>query len=406
MTAAATLPEAMTPTEPSATGVMADLVSHATWVSANTPTSEVVRVFDRAAHVDSRAVLGEGRVGLVARGRFFARIGHRFGYALFENRPIAQLAEEGSTVDAQADPVEVVGLVLQREADRIWDDVVVLDEGRFVGLVSIRSLLVHHKGLLSASLAESAALDARNRDLEELSRLQSEFVAHMTHELRSPLNTMLGLAALLKADDLVADRHGRNLELLMSRGRELLEVIDNILDLSRMQARALQPWIEPVDVPALLEEGIRNTEVLLGDKPVRVQLRVRGVSRCFPSDPTYLRRILTNLLSNAAGFTEVGHITLAAEGTPGALTIQVSDTGIGISPEDLPRLFHRFTQLESPRTRRRGGSGLGLAIVRGLLDQLGGHVHVSSRLGEGTTFTVEVPAGSAGGGKSHAQRSA
>lgn len=373
-----------------------DLVAHAYWVKGDAPTSAVVDLFERTKHIDSVAVLDEGFVGIVSRLRFFAQIGRRFGYSLYENRPVRLLAEHGSVVEATADPIEAVTLATQREADRVYDDLIVVDEGRFLGIVSMRSLLVHHKDLLSASMAQVESLDARNRELLELQRLRSDFVARMTHELRSPLNTILGIARLLLEDEAVAARHARNLELMFARGRDLLGVIDNILDISRLEAGAMQPLLEAVDLPALVEDAARSTEALLVGKPVKVVVDAHGLPRAFVSDPSYLQRILTNLLANSAAATEVGTIGIAADVTTEGLRIRVSDTGCGIPPEALPRLFEPFTQAESALTRRRGGSGLGLAIVRGLLDALGGEIRVESRLGAGTTFSFELPEGKLG----------
>jgi signal transduction histidine kinase len=368
-----------------------DLVTHATWVRGETPTATVVEMFERTAHIDSVAVLDPGFLGVVSRLRFFAHIGRRFGYSLFEHRPVRLLAEEGSVIEGSADPVEAIALATQREAERVYDDLIVVEEGRFLGIVSMRSLLVHHKNLLSSSMAEVAALDSRNRELQELQRLQSDFVAHMTHELRSPINTILGIARLLLGDEAVATRHGRNLELMFARGRDLLAVIDNILDLSRMEAGAMKPLVEPVDLPTLFEDMALSTEALLGGRPVRVILELRSLPRDFVTDPSFLRRILTNLLANAAAATEMGEIRLQGEFASGRLAVRVCDTGHGIPGEALPRLFEPFTQVEPSSTRRRGGSGLGLAIVRGLLEELGGSIRVESRMGEGSTFSFDLP---------------
>ena len=382
-----------TATSPAETTVseVRELVTHATWVKGETPTATVVELFERSKHIDSVAVIDPGFLGVVSRLRFFAQIGRRFGYSLFEHRPVRLLAEEGSVIEGNADPFDAISLATQREAERVYDDLLVAEEGRFVGIVSMRSLLVHHKNLLSSSMAQVAALDTRNRELQELQRLQSGFVAHMTHELRSPLNTILGIARLLLGDDVVASRHGRNLELMFARGRDLLAVIDNILDLSRMEAGAMKPLLEPVDLPALFDDMALSTEALLGGRPVRVAVELRSLPRDFVTDPSFLRRILTNLLANAAAATEMGEVRLQGEYAGGWLQARVSDTGHGIPSEALPRLFEPFTQVEPSSTRRRGGSGLGLAIVRGLLGELGGSIRVDSRTGEGSTFSFDLP---------------
>jgi signal transduction histidine kinase len=370
---------------------ISDLIASRLSVGSDTPIARVVKLFETHADVDAIAVLEAGRARLVCRSRFFLQLGRRFGYSLYENRPIGLLAEEGSTVDADADPLEVITLATQRDSGRVYDDILVLRDGRFLGTVSMRSLLVHHKHLLATSMAELALLDERNRRLEELSRIQSEFVANMTHELRSPLNTMLGIASLLLGDDALPEAHRRQLFLLVARGQELLGVVSNILDLARLESGAASPLPEEVDVGAVLEEVAESAEHLLPGKLVNLKIAFRALPRTFVTDPVSLRRIVTNLLSNAVKFTDAGTVTLSAEGQGRWLLLRVSDTGIGIREEDLPRLFKKFSQLESTKTKRHKGSGLGLAIVKALVDQLGGTVDVESRVGAGTTFTVRLP---------------
>jgi signal transduction histidine kinase len=373
---------------------VADLVTSRLSAPGATPIGEVVRLFERNPEVDSLAVVngsGEG-ARLVSRARFFLQLGKRFGYSLFENRPVDLLAEEGSTVEASADPVEVIQLATQREDARIYDDILVLQQGRYVGTVSMRSLLAHNKDLLLASLAEVGALDSKYRELQELNRLQAEFMANVTHELRSPVNAILGLLQVMGLDAQLPDRHQRTLSALRLRAQDLATLIDNVLDAARLEAGALEPILEDVPLEPLLLDVLGAAEALVGAKPVEVRPAFRGLPPTLSTDAVYLKRILTNLLSNAVKFTDSGHIALHAAPGPGCLVIQVSDTGAGIPPQDLPRLFERFVQGGSAR-QRRGGTGLGLTIVKGLLAQLGGSIEVASRVGVGTTFTLRLPTG-------------
>jgi signal transduction histidine kinase len=379
---------------PAASGVarIADLITHRLSVKAEASIPEVVRLLETHPEADSVAILDGSAVKVVVRHRMFLHLGRRFGYSLYENRPIGLLAEEGSTVEAAADPFEVIHLATQREAGRIYDDILVLEGGRYLGSVSIRSLLVHHKDLLARSMSELSLLDEERRRLEEINRIQSEFVANMTHELRTPLNTMLGIASLILGDEAIGDTHRRSLFLLTARGQELLGIINNMLDLSKLESGAMAPVCEPVDVELLLSELAESAEALASGKPLRVHVNFRSLPRTFPTDPIYLRRIVMNLLSNAVKFTDAGTVTLAAQGEPGQLTVWVEDTGVGIRQEDFPRLFRKFSQLESSRTKRHKGTGLGLAIAKGLVDQLGGGLAVDSHPGVGTTFSVRLPA--------------
>jgi signal transduction histidine kinase len=373
------------------TNSVASLISSSHVVPASTPIGDVVRLFERHPEADSVAVADGSRLAMVVRPRFFLQLGRRFGYSLFENREVRLLAEEGSTVDASADPVEVVTLALAREPSRIYDDLLVIDCGKYLGTVSLRTLMAHHKDVLRASMAEISLLDERNQRLSALNEMQAEFMANMTHELRSPLNTMLGATRLLADDPQITVTQRRQVDLLARRGQELSGIIDNVLDLARLEAGRWQPLFEPVDLDALFEDALHAAEPLVLGKPVRVALKLMNLPRDFVTDPVFLQRIVTNLLSNAAKFTDGGMVVLGAAGDGHWLTVHISDTGVGMRAEDLPRLFTRFTQLEATRTKRHAGTGLGLTIVKGLVDQLQGSVSVESREGAGTTFTVRLP---------------
>jgi signal transduction histidine kinase len=376
---------------PSSVQRIADLITTDLSIDADTRVGDVVRVFEANPELDALAVLDGGAPPrMVSRSRLLLQLGRRFGYALFENRPIRLLAEEGSPVEADADPVEVITLASRREATRIYDDILVVKHGRYAGIVSMRSLLAHHKDLLVASLGERDALDARNRELHELQRLQAEFMANITHELRTPVNLVLGIARVMMGDPELPRRQLRNLERLMARGQELSALVDNVLEVSRLEAGAVRVTPEEVHLGPFLEDVVRSIEPLLAGKPVEPCTRLGPLGPAFVTDAVLLRRVLTNLLANAVKFTEAGQILVEADRRGSQLTLRVRDTGIGIAEEDLPRLFSRFTQLDSTRRKRHAGTGLGLAIVKGLLDALGGTIAVESRPGHGSTFTVEL----------------
>ena len=368
-----------------------ELVTNEACIAADKPVRSLVSLFNACPDLDSVGVRDGARIGMVSRSRFFLQLGRRFGYALFENRPVQLLMEEPSTVEASQDPVEVIGLATQREPARLYDDILVLKEGAFRGLVSMRSLMAHHKDLLFASFDEVAALDARNRQLEEVNRIQSEFVANMTHELRTPLNTILGVTEIMRRDPKLPQSHLKNLDRLSGRSLDLLGIVNNLLDISSLQAGALEPYPEEIDLVPFLEESVASAEALLAGRPLQVSLQLGTLPSHFVTDPVFLRRILGNLLSNAVKFTDEGKVTLYAAADRGRLVLEVRDTGVGIAAADCERLFSRFTQLESTRSKRHAGTGLGLFIVKGFVRQLGGEVGVQSTPGQGSTFTVCLP---------------
>lgn len=201
---------------------IADLITSTLWLDAETPIGNVVSIFERDADADSVAIVDEGRVGMIARSRFFLQLGRRFGYSLYEHRPARLLMEEGSTVDAGADPVEVIALATQREPARLYDDILVLAGGRYQGTVSMRSLLVHHKDLLLASVAEIGLLEEENRRLRAESDRLWAASAETWEALRLPLHAMRGALRLLAADATLPGKHLRTASELLARTQELL----------------------------------------------------------------------------------------------------------------------------------------------------------------------------------------
>jgi len=372
-------------------------VHSARWVPADTLVPEVVRQLETSPELDSIVVLEpDGRIAVVRRAHLFGQLHGRYGYALYERAAIRQLVEHDPLiVEANERPVDVIAMAVGRDAAHIYDDIVVAENGRFVGSVSMRLLMAHGKDLLVSSLADRTVLEERNRKLDELARkldelnrLQHDFVANMTHELRSPINTMIGIARLFTEDHALSAERREDAELLLSRGHDLLAIVNNLLDLHKLDAAQMTPVLEQVDLPALLAEALEAARFLVDGKPVRLELDARDAPPVFVTDGVLLRRILTNLMSNAVKFTKRGTVRLSAHREDRGLCIQVADTGIGVRKEDLGRLFKKFEQLETGKLNRHGGTGLGLTIVRELIELLGGSISVESSLGVGTTFTA------------------
>ncbi|MBL9106714.1 MAG: response regulator [Myxococcales bacterium] len=230
------------------------------------------------------------------------------------------------------------------------------------------------------------------RKIEEAARLKSEFLANFSHEIRTPLNGIIGYADLLAQEE--GDRltaHGRkDLSTIKANAKTLLALINDILDLSKIEAGHAEIVREHVDTEAVVHECAATVRELLKGKDVALRVRVEPrAARAF-TDPLKLRQIVLNLLSNAVKFTDCGEVSVAVRARGDALVVEVEDTGVGIPPDQLAVIFEKFRQVDGTRTRRAGGTGLGLAIVRELARVLGGAVAVKSTLGRGSTFTVEL----------------
>lgn len=374
-----------------------ELIVSAGEVSPAALVRDVAERFFRDARLDALAVVEGGRpVGLVTRARLLLTLARGFGHELYARKPIARIADAAPLrVEDDVDVAEAVARALRRADAAVYDEVIVVDAGgRYRGLLSVRQLVLHQGLALARSQAEREAAVARAADLEQLERERAQFLAHATHELRSPANAVVGVAELLRrhAEKGAWPQVAARLSLLQRAATALRSTINNLLDLSRLEAGRAEVELGPVEVGTLLGDVAETTRLLCGEKPVAVAVEARGAPPVVESDGQKLRQILLNLASNAAKFTDEGRVTLGAAAEPGGLRLWVTDTGLGIRDEDLARLFTPFGQLEDAREKRHEGSGLGLVITRSMAQLLGGRVEVASRFGEGTTFTVHLPA--------------
>jgi PAS domain S-box-containing protein len=268
-------------------------------------------------------------------------------------------------------------------------------QGRLKGVLAAVHDITGQKHLRDELRRRNLELQGQSEAAQEASRLKSEFIAAMSHELRTPLNSIIGFAdAMLGEDDPSLNNEQREyLGYILSGGNHLLELINELLDLSKVESGkiALTPEIfAPADVIAEVAASLRPQ---LSEKHLQLRTDVEAGLDRVVLDPRRFKQILYNLLSNAVKFTSAtGLITISLRRVgPTRFALEVSDTGIGIAPEDLPRLFRAFEQLEVGSSRRYSGSGLGLALTRGLVELQQGTIDVTSELGHGSTFRVELP---------------
>ena len=301
--------------------------------------------------------------------------------------PLGFSAAVGETVEISIPRADSLRTCEMRIANLQWD-------GEAVHLASIRDITERQQA--EQLRIHSAELEAQNRHFQEANRLKTEFLANMSHEIRTPMNAIIGLSHLLDKTRLSGDQRSF-LGKIQIASRSLLGVINDVLDLSKIEAGELSLEDEPFDLFRLLRElehmlhdqaDSKHVELVV-NKPVNVPRLVRG-------DVTRVRQILVNLLGNAIKFTEHGRVTLDVQTQSrddGRLDLgfAVRDTGIGIAAADLARLFKPFTQADASTTRRFGGTGLGLSIVNQLAQLMGGQVAAKSELGVGSEFSVMLP---------------
>ncbi len=274
---------------------------------------------------------------------------------------------------------------------------IILEENlllNFIGFFSfffLQSLILSYRFTNSLSKARIKA--------EEAARAKSQFLSTMSHEIRTPLNAVIGLSELLT--DTKSQTETREFaKNIKESGENLLEIINNILDYSKLESASIQAKNEPVHVENTVLEIIRLLQPLSKDKKLKITTEVKDtIPEWVTSDHTRLKQILINLIGNAIKFTEKGFISVSIQmnedpSVSGNIKFIISDTGSGISNDDIHRLFKSFSQLDASTTRKHGGTGLGLVISKKLVEILGGEIWFDSEVGQGTTFqfTIEAPA--------------
>jgi two-component system sensor histidine kinase BarA len=231
-----------------------------------------------------------------------------------------------------------------------------------------------------------------NLALYESNRLKSDFLATMSHELRTPLNSILGFSDVLLTSDGLNDKQHRWVRNIQSSGDRLLNLINDILDLARIEAGKMQVRLAEFSMHDVCEGLMAMFRPLAEKKNIDLRAQVEPDIPVLRQDVVKLQQILSNLLSNAIKFTpEGGRVLLKAEAGPQHVVLTVADSGVGIAREDQEPIFEKFRQAGNPLTREHAGSGLGLSIVRELSKLLGGEVSLQSDIGRGSTFTVRLP---------------
>ncbi len=243
---------------------------------------------------------------------------------------------------------------------------------------------------------EQVIIDTRERALAA-SRAKSEFLSTMSHEIRTPMNAILGMTELLAETALSSDQR-HYLEVMSANGNGLLDLINSILDLARIESGCIQLEKTEFDLTDLIDKTISTFGVSAHGKGLELAARIApGVPDRLIGAPLRLRQVLVNLLGNAIKFTELGQVVLevdhAPDREPGVLLFTVADTGIGIPPDKLESIFANFTQVDSSTTRKHGGSGLGLAIAQRLVSMMGGEISLQSTLNQGSKFSFTAPFG-------------
>lgn len=290
--------------------------------------------------------------------------------------------------------VSVEVLFYRKDGGPFWATLAVAPVSDAAGSVT------HFVGVLT-DITERKHFEAQLLEAKEAAEAanvaKSQFLASMSHELRTPLNAVIMYSELLQeeAEDRGVSDFVPDLEKIRTGGKHLLALVNGVLDLSKIEAGKMDLSLEVFDIAKMVEEVVGTVQPLVQKKANTLEVRCPDGLGEMHADLTKVRQVLFNLVSNACKFTEKGTITLeaarGAEVGQGWVTFRVRDTGIGMTPEQVARLFQPFTQADASTTRKYGGTGLGLAISKRFCEMMGGEITLSSREGEGSTFTVRLP---------------
>lgn len=275
-----------------------------------------------------------------------------------------------------------------------WTSWIVIIGGSIIGVVTIAfiySLMSFHDALSMQVDFKTKALTDANKQLIEANQSKSLFLANMSHELRTPLNGVIGTLQLI--DSAVMDDESRD---LVNQGlvssKTLLTVINDILDISKIEAGKVNIEYLPTDVSNLFAVTVESMRVRADDAKLQLNLEIdEGFHSSWKLDPTRVKQILLNLLSNAIKFTADGEVRVKVWQQQNQVCFSVTDTGVGMTAQELKAIFQRFEQADKSTTRKYGGTGLGMAITKQLLDLMDGEIKVNSEKDQGTEFTVMIP---------------
>ncbi|MDP1822218.1 MAG: response regulator [Archangium sp.] len=339
--------------------------------------------------------------------------------------PVAERLTGWSLADAKGRPLEQVFRIVNERTREVVESPAarVLREGLIIGLANHTALVARdgterpiadsgapirdeHGAMRGVVLvfrdqSQQYALEAENRKIQEANRLKSEFLANMSHELRTPLNAIIGFAELLHDGQVRPDmpQHQEFLGDILASGRHLQQLINDVLDLAKVEAGKLEFHPEAVDLRQVVSEVVAILRTTAAEKRITVSVDIDPTLTGLTLDGSRLKQVLYNYVSNALKFTgEAGAVTVSARPEPaGRFRLEVRDTGIGVAAGELDRLFTEFQQLDAGVAKRHAGTGLGLALTRRLAEAQGGSVGVTSTPGVGSTFFVVLPRVALGG---------
>ncbi len=301
------------------------------------------------------------------------------------DKPIAAIKQ-----DIAGSPLALAGLITQRELETHAIPSLFLAAAGAVPFVVLFIVMLEMRERRQVERALATARAAARAEAERLARTRNEFIANMSHEIRTPLNAVLGLAQIGQRD-LSGRQASQQFVRIIDSGQHLLGIINDFLDCAKIDAGKLSVECITIEPGQVIDSAVTLTAERAFARGLNFEVRENGLPARCQGDPLRLSQVLVNLLGNAIKFTKHGDVTLEAGVDGDMLHLRVSDTGVGMSPDEIARLFQPFEQADSSTTRHFGGTGLGLSISAHLVHSMGGTINVSSHPGEGSHFDVRIP---------------
>jgi signal transduction histidine kinase/CheY-like chemotaxis protein len=374
------------------------LEAETTSIGADQACRELRELFaEREDACGAMVFRGEMLIGVISRSTFLRKMSSPFGPDIYARRSVAFMLHESEieqlVLPGELDVHDAVPLVLQRPGDAAYEPIVVRTKPDSWRLLSLTRLLLAQSKLLAQA---NEIIRRQKREADSASLAKGQFLANMSHEIRTPMNGIVGMTNLVLETPLT-DTQWEYLSMVKTSADWLLTVIDDVLDFSKIEAGKLEFDPLPFALRPMLDEWLKPLEFRARGKQLRLTWRVDAeIPQGVVADPVRIRQILVNLVGNAIKFTERGAVDVSITvgrrlGDRLELIYAVRDTGIGIPPDQLDKIFHDFEQVDSSHSRQFGGTGLGLAISQRLCEQMSGCIWVESEIHRGSVFRFVLP---------------